>query len=63
MTEYEYVYNDFNVYRDLVLFDVTDSQDGLRKYVEFNFETQEISDRGTIDDGGFIVIGFVGNSN
>ena len=60
MTQYDYEFNGYQVYKDLILFDVTDSSDGLRKYIEFNFETNEISDRGTIDDGNFTIISFVG---
>ena len=63
LTQYDYEFNSYKVYKDLVLFDVTDSNDGMRKYIEFNFDTGEVSDRGTIDEGGFIIIGFVGNAN
>ena len=64
MSAYEdYVIHGYDVYLDLVMFDVTDPSDGNRKYVEFNFETSEISDRGSIDEGGFTIISFVNNSD
>ena len=64
MSAYEdYVIHGYDFYIDLVMFDVTDPSDGNRKYIEFNFETNEISDRGSIDEGGFTIISFVNNSD
>jgi hypothetical protein len=51
--------DDFNVFKDLVMIDVTESSDGDRIWLEINFEDNAAYDRGVIEDGGLKVVKFV----
>ena len=51
--------DDFNVFKDLVMIDVTESSDGDRIWLEINFEDNTAYDRGVIEDGGLKVVKFV----
>ena len=51
--------DEFNVFRDLVMIDVTESSDGDRIWLEVNFEDGTAYDRGVIEDGGLKVIEFI----
>ena len=51
--------DEFNVFQDLVMIDVTESSDGDRIWLEVNFEDNTAYDRGVIEDGGLRVIEFI----
>ena len=51
--------DDFDVFQDLVMLDVTESSDGDRIWLEVNFEDNTAYERGVIEDGGLRVVKFV----
>tara|TARA_B100000212_G_scaffold294345_1_gene237026 strand:- start:1278 stop:3638 length:2361 start_codon:yes stop_codon:yes gene_type:complete len=52
----EYIVRDFILFKDVVLVEVLDSSDSNIKYLELNFETGEIIDRGVIENSDYRVV-------
>ena len=51
-----YIVQDFILFKDVALVEVLDSSDSNIKYLELNFETGEIIDRGVIENSDYRVI-------
>lgn len=54
-----YIVQDFILFKDVALVEVLDSSDSNIKYLELNFETGEIIDRGVIENSDYRVITIV----
>ena len=51
--------NNFSVFKDLIMMDVTESEDGDRVWLEINFENGTVEEKGVIEQGGLKVVKFV----
>ncbi len=51
--------NNFSVFKDLIMIDVTESEDGDRVWLEINFENGTVEEKGVIEQGGLKVVKFV----
>lgn len=56
------VSDNFEVFKDLVMIDVTQASDGDRVWLEINFDDNQVYERGIIEDAGQKVVKFVGDN-